>query len=239
MDRLNFTWIFFFNLAVNPSVLSPNTWIRFPLLPAGLCKLGQIFTLSLFVFFIYRIWKTTMLTSFIGFLWCWNEMLIRCLTQSLHMANVQSAFAGQIIVERTLSEYHSFYEVFLLNMINIDWITKSFLKEWFCVFFLFNHLLLNLLQLLFTYFSKCFTSGPWNVYTMCFSGKNINYQSNVHSHPMLPVLILYPRFPRLSKHIVILLQLPLSYCFLILIIIFGGLWPRLFTKHPFWRCFRY
>lgn len=180
-----------------------------------------------------------MLTSLIRFLWCWNEMVLRYLTQSLHMANVQSAFAGQIIVERTLSEYHSFYEIFLLNMINIDWITKSFLKEWFCVFFLFNHLLLNLLQLLFTYFSKCFTSGPWNVYTMCFSGKNINYQSNVHSHPMLRVLILYPRFPRLSKHIVILLQLPLSYCFLILIIISGGLWPRLFTKHPFWRCFRY
>lgn len=161
-----------------------------------LCEVGQVFTLYMFGFLICKIRKITILTSLMGFLCCWNEiMLLRCLTQPLQMADAQSIFVGQIIVERTLSEYCSFYEFLFLNMINIDCIRKSFLEDWFCVFFLFNHLLWHLLQLLFIYFSKCFTSGSWNVYMLCFSGKNINYQSNVCSYPMLPALMFYSKSP--------------------------------------------
>lgn len=122
------------------------------------------------------------------------------------------------------------------NMISIA-LQKSLLGDWFCVFFLFNHLLLHLLQLLLYTFLSVSHLGLGMCIWCVFQVKTSIIRA-MCALPYAPCTYILFWVPKLSKHIVILLQLPLSYCFLILIIIFWGLWPRLFTKHPFWRCFR-
>lgn len=115
------------------------------------------------------------------------------------------------------------------SRVNVDCIIEVIMGDEFCFFFLSEHLLLYVSQYLFVCFPKCFTSGLWDMCMMCFSGKSINYQRNMCNPPYTPRCSI----SQLSKHIVIVLQLPLSYCFLILIIISRELWPWLFTKHLF------
>lgn len=126
-------------------------------------------------------------------------------------------------------------------MINIDCMTESLLEDWkigllsfFCLT-IFSYIC-------FRYFLYTFLSVSHlglRMWIWCIFQVKTSIIRATCAPPYAPCTSLLFWVPKLSKHIVILLQLPLSYCFLILIIIFRGLWPMLFTKHPFWRCFRY
>lgn len=105
--------------------LYQNTWVWIPtpLLIGGVNLDRLLYSLCL-VSFCIKYGKQYYLSLWLDS--CgWNEFVVlRYLLQSLHITDAQPTFWGQIFTEQTLSKYHSFYELFLLNMLDVDCIPK-------------------------------------------------------------------------------------------------------------------